>query len=264
MHVWSARVAAVALGLGIVAASCSNPLGRKYEYEEQLYLSVDGSARVIIDTSIAALVALRNFPDSPSRASVEREEVRKFYMDAGCGDVRVGQPWTRSGRRFVQVRVEADSFAALSACGPLAWSTYSFERTDTSIHYRQLVGAPTGHDPGAVNWNGTELVAFKLHAPSRIQWHNVRRLEDGEPGKADRGNILTWEQTLADRREGKPLATGGTPPGAMEARMGADSILYRTLWLFAGAFVAAALLIVTLIWITMRRGRRRTPLKPAA
>jgi hypothetical protein len=264
MRVWSARAAAVVLGLAIFAAGCSNPLGRKYEYEEQIYLSVDGSARVIVDTSIAALVALRNFPDSPSRASVEREEVRKFYTDAGCADVRVGQPWTRSGRRFVQIRIDVESFSALAACGPLAWSTYSFERTDDSIHFVQAVGAPTGHDPASVNWDGSELVAFKLHAPSRIQWHNVRRLEDGEPGKADRGNILTWEQTLADRRAGKPLATGGSIPGAMEVRMGADSILYRTLWLFGGAFVAAALLIVTLIWLTMRRGRRRAPLKPAA
>jgi hypothetical protein len=264
MRVWSARAAAVMLGLAVFAAGCSNPLGRKYEYEEQIYLSVDGSARVIVDTSIAALVALRNFPDSPSRASVEREEIRKFYTDAGCPDVRVGQPWTRSGRRFVQIRIEADSLAALAACGPLAWSTYSFERTDESIHYMQVVGPPTGRDPASVNWNGSELVAFKLHAPSRIQWHNVRRLEDGEPGKADRGNILTWEQTLADRRAGKPVAMTETGLPAMEVRMGADSILYRTLWLFGGAFVAAALLIGALIWITIRRGRRRAPLKPAA
>jgi hypothetical protein len=264
MRVWSARAAAVVLGLAVVAAGCSNPLGRKYEYEEQLYLSVDGSARVIVDTSIAALVALRDFPDSSSRSSVEREEVRKFYVDGGCPDVRVGQPWTRSGRRFVQIRIEAESFAALGACAPLAWSKYSFERTDTGIRYVQLVGAPSGRAPNAVNWDGSELVAFKLHAPSRIHWHNVRRLEDGEPGKADRGNILTWEQTLADRRAGKPVASGGDIAGAMEARMGADSILYRTLWLFGGAFAAAALLLVTLVWLTMRRGKRRSPLKPAA
>ena len=263
MRAWATMAAGVLI-LALFAAGCSNPLGRKYEYEEQLYLYVDGSARVIVDTSIAALVALRNFPDSPSRSSVDREEVRKFYADAGCADVRVGQPWTRNGRRFMQIRVEAPSIAALASCGPLAWSTYTFERTDDRIHYLQTVGMPTGRDPGAVNWDGSELVAFKVHAPSRIQWHNVRRLSDGETGKADRGNILTWEQTLKDRRAGKPLAMSDVKPGAMEVWMGADSILYRTLWLFGGAFVAAALLIVALIWITIRRARRRAPLKPAA
>ena len=72
-----------------------------------------------------------------------------------------------------------------------------------------------------MNWDGKELVGFKLHAPSRIFFHNVRRLEDGSPGDADRGNILTWEQTLADRRAGQPLR--------MEVRMGPESILFRTL-----------------------------------
>jgi hypothetical protein len=39
--------------------------------------------------------------------------------------------------------------------------------------------------------------------------------------------------------------------------MDAESILYRTLWLFAGAFLAAVLVIVGLVWLTIRRARRR-------
>ena len=38
--------------------------------------------------------------------------------------------------------------------------------------------------------------------------------------------------------------------------MDRQSILYRTLWLFAGAFAAAVLLIGVLIWWTMRKGGR--------
>jgi hypothetical protein len=37
--------------------------------------------------------------------------------------------------------------------------------------------------------------------------------------------------------------------------MDSQSILYRTLFLFAGAFSAAVLTLVLLIWWTMRRGR---------
>jgi hypothetical protein len=36
--------------------------------------------------------------------------------------------------------------------------------------------------------------------------------------------------------------------------MESQSILYRTLWLFAGAFTAALLTIAGLIWWTIRRG----------
>ena len=38
--------------------------------------------------------------------------------------------------------------------------------------------------------------------------------------------------------------------------MDRQSILYRTLWLFAGAFGAAVALIACLIWWTMRKGVR--------
>ena len=66
------------------------------------------------------------------------------------------------------------------------------------------VAAPDLRDPGAVNWDGTELVAFKLHLPSRIHEHNVKLL-DGANGTTERGNILTWEQTLVARRAGTPI-----------------------------------------------------------
>jgi hypothetical protein len=257
MRVWPLRAAAGVLALAVVAGACSNPLGPKYEYEEQVYLRVDGSADVIVDSSIAALVALRNFPlEGASRASITRDEVRTFYVTSGCPDTRVGQPWARGGRRFVQIRIAVSSFDALTACGPLAWSQYLFARDNGQIHFVPRVGPPEGRDPGPVNWNGSELVGFKLHAPSRISYHNVRRLSDGLPGKPDRGNILTWEQRLTDRRAGLPLV--------MDVWIGGESILYRTLWLFAGAFTAAALMLLGLIWWTIRRARRRAPLKPAA
>ena len=38
--------------------------------------------------------------------------------------------------------------------------------------------------------------------------------------------------------------------------MDRQSILHRTLWLFAGAFAAAVLLMVVLIWLTMRKGAK--------
>ena len=34
-------------------------LGKQYEYEEDLYLSLDGTATLVVNSSLAALVALR-------------------------------------------------------------------------------------------------------------------------------------------------------------------------------------------------------------
>jgi hypothetical protein len=38
----------------------------------------------------------------------------------------------------------------------------------------------------------------------------------------------------------------------MESR----SILYTTLWLFAGAFAAAVITLILIVWWTMRRGKK--------
>jgi hypothetical protein len=249
MRLSSARAVLPLLAIGVFA-SCASPLGKQYEYEEQIYLLADGRATVVIDASIPALVALRKLPLDPTlRSSVDRDLVRRLYADAGCEDVRVGQPWIRRGRRFVQIRVATSDINQLHRCGPLSWSTYRLAREEDAVTYDQLVGPPEAGDVGTVNWDGTELVAFKLHLPSRILFHNVKRLEDGANGKTERGNILTWEQRLSDRRAGQAIE--------MSVQMHAQSILHRTLWLFGGAFAAALLMLSTLVWWTMRRARMR-------
>jgi hypothetical protein len=250
------RGAFVALVLAIGVGGCTNPLARQYEYDEQAYLEVDGSATVVLAASVPALVALRGLPLDPApNARIETDDVRAVFEAAGCTVDRVSRPWRRSGRRFVQVQFSIADFSKAAACGPLAWSTYSFVRsdatadTDATLTFRQTVGAPAGTAPAGVNWTGNELVAFKLHLPSKVQHHNVRRLSDNEPGSVERGNILTWEQRLTDRLAGAPLA--------IEVITDADSILHQTMYLFAGAFVAAVIALITIIWLVIRRGRVR-------
>ncbi len=239
---------AVVLCIGV--GGCVNPLAKQYEYDEQTYLSVDGSATVVIAASVPALVALRGLPlDASAGARVEADGVRQVFVDAGCAVDRVSRPWRRNGRRFVQVTIDVAAVGEAAACGPLAWSSYVFEQDEERLRYRQTVGVPTGTVPADVNWTGEELVGFKLHLPSRVLHHNVRRLADNAPGELERGNILTWEQRLSDRLAGVPVA--------MEVETDAESILYRTIYLFAGTFTAAVLLLSTVIWLVIRRGRIR-------
>jgi hypothetical protein len=171
------------------------------------------------------------------------------FEAAQCRVDSVSRPWTRSGRRFVQVQIAIDDVRRPQPCALTAWSSYSLTALDPDgIEYQQTVGAPATTAPApAATWDGRELVAFKLHAPSRIRYQNVKRL-DGTNGTPERGNILTWEQRLSDRLAGKPVA--------MDVRMDATSILNTTLWLFAGAFTAAVLSLVFVIWLIVRRGRK--------
>src|SRR5262249_52931363 len=122
---------------------------------------------------------------------------------------------------------------------PFAWSTYRFDQQENQYTYLQTIGAAAGSNPGNAGWNGREMVAFRLHLPSKIRYHNTRGVES-------RGNILVWEQPLADRLRGEPIS--------IEARMDTQSILYTTLWLFGITFVAVAVAFAVVIWWVMRRG----------
>jgi len=252
------RLASIAVCVAAIAVNIAcgmNPFGAHYEYEEQVYLSVDGRATVVVDASLPALVALRGVAiDASPGGAADRDTVRRAVEQLGCRVDSVSRPWTRSGRRFVQVQVTIDDVRQPVTCRLLAWSSYALTPIDPdAIRYQQTIGAPsppaTPAPASTAGWDGTELVAFKLHAPSRIRYQNVKRL-DGTNGTEERGNILTWEQRLSDRLAGKPVV--------LDVRMDATSILRTTLWLFAGAFAAAVLVLVGIVWLVVRRGRKLT------
>ena len=232
-----------ALGVALVAAciassGCGGGLfGKVYEYEEDLYISLDGTASVIVNASIPALAVLRGLD---------------LDLDSVTQVTRVSRPWRRNGRVFVQVRVSISDLRRLTEAKPFSWSAYDLKGNDTQVVFRQVVG-PSAHRPGTlknVGWDGSEVVAFRVHFPSRILDHNARDLEKDVPSDIQRGNILAWEQKLSDRLDGQPVT--------IQVAMDAQSILYRTLWLFGGAFGAAVLLMVTAVWLIRRKGVRES------
>ncbi len=238
-----ALLALVVLAAALASACGGVSLFRQYQYEEETYLSLDGTATVYVNASIDALDALRgtSFSTSPT-ALVDREAVRKYFSSPVTHVTRVSTS-RRSNRRFVHIRLDVDDVTRLGEAAPFAWSTYEFRRDGNLFIYRQTVGAPAGKAVGNVGWNGSELVAFRLHIPSKIRYHNTR------PDDLKRGNILVWEQPLSERLRGVPLT--------LDARMETQSILYRTLYLFGATFVAVAVMFAVIIWWILRVGGRR-------
>jgi hypothetical protein len=236
------RVLSVLLVIAVASAACSRASGwfRQYEYEEEVYLSLDGTATVYVNSSIPALNALRgtSFDTSPN-ARVDRDAIRSYYAKNPSARAPRVTTSRRSGRRFVHVRVDVDDIRRLGEIAPFAWSSYEFRKDGDLFKYRQAIGAAAGKDVGQVGWTGREIVAFRLHLPSKITFNN-----SGSDVK--RGNIVAWEQPLAERLQGSPLT--------LDARMEAQSILYRTLWLFAATFIAVAVAFGLVIWWVLRRG----------
>jgi hypothetical protein len=235
--------AAVVVVLAAAALSgCGSGVFKQYEYDEEIYLSLDGSGTMYVNGSIAALNGLRgtSFDTGPT-AMVNRSAVRALYSSPVTHVTSVSTS-RRSNRRFVHVRLDVDDVQRLTEVPLLAWSTYRFHRDGDVYQYRQLIGPAAGKPVGNAGWTGRELVAFRLHLPSKITYHNAL------PGNLKRGNILVWEQSLEDRLRGVPLT--------LDARMETQSILYRTLWLFGATFVAVALTFAVVLWWILRSSPR--------
>jgi hypothetical protein len=244
------RAAAVACGaLALVfVTGCAfwgpgGSLVKHYEYEEEVYLSLDGTATIYVNASLPALVSLRGLDlDLRPNVRLDKNAVRRAYTSPVTEVVRVSS-WRRFGRRFVQVRLKVTDIRRLAMAAPFAWSTYSLVNRDGLVVYRQQVGAAAGRDVGQVGWKGTELIAVRVHLPARIRYHNAGA------DNLKRGNILVWEQSLAARQAGSLLD--------VEARMDQQTILYSTLKLFAVSGAIAIGILALLIWWVVRKGRAR-------
>src|SRR5688500_15529908 len=213
--------AGIALAALMLAGCQALGLVKQYEYDERVELSLDGSAVVDISASIPALVALRGATLSVDpEARFDRQAFRRLYEGPGV-TVREISTFRRHGRRFVHVRLDVNDVAQLPRLTPMSWSRYRLDRLSDEFRVVQEVGPAAQLDVGNVGWTGSELVAFRVHLPSRINFEN-------SPLAVERGNIVAWEQTLRDRLSGIPLR--------IEVRMQTESILYTTLWLFAGSF----------------------------
>jgi len=215
---------------------------RQYEYEEEMYLALDGSATIYVNSSVAALNALRGAAlDTSPNTPVDRDAVRAFFTTPATRVVGSVKTSHRSNRRFAHVRLQIDDVRRLGEAAPFAWSTYQFGRDGELFAYRQTVGSASAK-PVSTNWTGREVVAFRMHLPSRIEYHNAG------PSNLRRGNILTWEQPLTERLKGTPLE--------FETKVQTQSILYRTVWLFGVTGITVALMFVAIIWLIVRRGGR--------
>ena len=232
---------AFALVLIAVLASiaCGNVIARKYEYEEEIFLDLDGGATVYVNASVPALVALRGarLPVVPA-ARLDRTVVRDYYTSPVT---RVASVTTsrREGRRYVHLRIDVDDIRRLGEAPPFNWSAYRYLERDDRFEFGQQMGASAGVAVNNAGWQGDELVAVRLHLPSRVDFHN-------SPSRTiERGNIIVWEQLLTERIKGTPLA--------IEARMEKESILFNTLALFAAMGVLVVITFIGAIWFVKTR-----------
>ena len=239
------RLAFALLQIAVLASiACGNVIARKYEYEEEIFLDLDGSATVYVNASVPALVALRGatLPLDPN-ARLDRTVVRDYYTSPVTQVASVTTS-RREGRRYVHLRIAVADIRRLAEAPPFNWSAYAYQSQNGEFEFTQTMREAAGVSAGNAGWDGTELVAVRLHLPSVITFHN-------SPSKRiERGNIVVWEQPLSERQKGTPIE--------IVARMQTQSILVRTLTLFGAMAVLVVITFIAVIWLV----RSRAPKAP--
>jgi hypothetical protein len=275
LYHWLKMRIGVVLLLVAAAVACRGggaALFRQYEYEEEIYLALDGTATIYVNGSVQAFNALRGTAFDPNpRGRFDDAAVRAYFTSPVTRVTRVSRPSRRNNRRYIHVRVDVADVRRLAEAAPFSWSTYRFEQDGELMVYQQRVGPPqrnSGDAPPAAAGSAAatgaadaapgedaldssaagggrhpdeEIVAFRMHIPSEIAYHNT-----GEAPR--RGNILVWEQTMSERLQGTPLI--------IDARMETESILFRTLILFGATIAAVAVTFGVIIWWVVRRPGR--------
>ena len=212
----------------------------EYEYEEELYLALDGSATLNVNASVASLVALRGVdldPDPRARAR-SRTRARVVRRSEACA---LGQPVAARRPPLRPRERRGGRRAPAGALAPFAWSSYRFDREGDVMEFRQVVGPPAAGHGGrrSVDRPGAGRVPDAPAERDPVPQFAVRPCQ--------RGNILEWDQPLADRLKGVPLE--------LQVQLEPESILYTTLLLFGSTIVAAAVTFALVIWWIARRGR---------
>jgi hypothetical protein len=240
---WTALIVCVVLAIIGALLGLRGPMLHVYEYQEDVYLALNGSASVYVSGSIPALVALYGLDLSiDPRAPIDRDKLRAAFSGPG---VSVGSiaTWRRAGRRFVTLRVDTTDVRKLPGAAPWASNAYEYGRVKAGYRLREHVGPSANKRVGDIGWDGSELVGYRWHLPAKIEGNNTRE------ENFLRGNILVWEQPLAARLAGVPLD--------MWVEMQGQSILYGTLWLFATSAGAALVLVALVLGWIVRKGKPR-------
>lgn len=223
---------------GLVVLLLASPLTGclAYEFDQELWLRVDGSGTVNVTGRPELWSA---FKDAGAPDSLTPEALRSLFERSGLR-VREATRTRRDGRPYLFVSADFDDVNRLGGSPAFPDLVIGLRREGEELVLEGRWAAVATRDPPEARPD--ELVAIRFHLPARI--HSHRNAADG----VERGNIVSWRQSLGAALAGEPLEFG--------ARMEDTSILRTTLLVFLGAGAVGLGLVGVGLWLFWRRGRR--------
>ncbi len=228
------RRAALLLFVAIGTSGCVT-----YEFEHEFWLRVDGSGTVYVTGQPALWETFKALPSAAGGdEDALRASARALFERSGLRVRRVTVTHRR-GRPYLFVSADFSDVGALPGTPAFPDLAIRLARGPDRLELGGQWAKPPG-TPAAATPEG--LVAVRFHLPSKVLAHR------NAVGGVERGNILGWREDVAAAVAGRGLDFGAT----LDAR----SILWSTVGLFAGAIVVAGALIVGVLGLVARRGRR--------
>ena len=210
-----------------------------YEYEHEFWVEVDGSGTVFVTGQPALWSAFKGFPAPEADADALRRAARELFERSSLR-VRKVTVTSRGGRRYLFVAADFGDVNRLS--GTPAFPDLRIRLQPEGGERLRLEGS--WRPPGAAGALPVEgLMAVRFHLPSKI--HSHHNAFEG----VERGNIVAWRQPLTQALAGQPLEFG--------AVMGARSILFSTITIFAVAIAGGLAIVALAVYALLRTGRRR-------
>src|SRR5258708_3429798 len=140
-----AVVAAVVVAAAVTACNGRRgPLGPAYEYEEDLTLSLNGSATLVVNASVPALVALRGLPLNPdprTRGDQLKKQIEDLYTSPYTKVGRISA-WTRHNRRFFGIHLTVSDIRSLPQTAPFSWARNELHEQGEQIVFRERLSKP--------------------------------------------------------------------------------------------------------------------------
>ncbi len=215
------------LVLLLAASGCT-----AYEYEEEVFLKVDGSGQIRMSGSTAALEALHGLDQATA------ESAKALFEGEGV-EILSALETERERRKFVHVQARFSDWERLCrlpafrdrGCRLVKGEDLALELSLPSPR----AAAPQSLDPQA-------LLALRYHLPGTIRYHN-------STSDIERGNILSWKRTLREHFAGRPLD--------LAVRFDRRTILAATARVMGLALGLVLASIATALWLMVRKGRRQ-------
>jgi hypothetical protein len=212
----------------LAASGCTT-----YEYEEEVFLEVDGSGEIRMSGSTAAIEALHGLDEATA------ERAKALFVGQGV-EILSALETERERRKFVHVQARFSDWEKL--CEIPAFRNRGCRLTKGEDGLALELSLPSPRAAAPESLDPRALLALRYHFPSTIRYHN-------SPGDVERGNILSWKRTLREHFAGRPLD--------LAVRFDRRTILAATARVMGLALSLVLASIATALWVMVRKGRRQ-------